>query len=59
MPTVTISSKLDAPNVYELFQGDTASSLLVSCLNGLGLTQGVWKPIYFLASVVAYDWYLS
>ncbi|KAI1097596.1 Alpha/beta hydrolase fold-1 [Jackrogersella minutella] len=44
MPTVTLPSKPDAPIAYELFQGDAASNLLVVCLNGLGLAQGVWKP---------------
>ena len=44
MPTVTLPSKPGAPVAYELFQGDAASSLLVVCLNGLGLAQGVWKP---------------
>ena len=44
MPTVALPSKPGAPVAYELFQGDAASSLLVVCLNGLGLAQGVWKP---------------
>ena len=44
MPTVTFPSKPDAPIAYELFPGDAASSLLVVCLNGLGLAQGVWNP---------------
>ncbi|KAI2626985.1 Alpha/beta hydrolase fold-1 [Hypomontagnella submonticulosa] len=44
MPTVTLPSKPDAPVAYELFQGDAASSLLVVCLNGLGLPQNIWKP---------------
>ncbi|KAI1206195.1 alpha/beta-hydrolase [Annulohypoxylon truncatum] len=44
MPTVALPSKPDAPIAYELFEGDAASALLVVCLNGLGLAQGVWKP---------------
>ncbi|KAI1416744.1 Alpha/beta hydrolase fold-1 [Hypoxylon sp. FL1857] len=44
MPTVTLPSKPDAPVAYELYQGDAESGLLVVCLNGLGLPQGVWKP---------------
>ncbi|KAI1643673.1 Alpha/beta hydrolase fold-1 [Daldinia loculata] len=44
MPTVTLPSKPDAPIAYELYQGDVTSSLLVVCLNGLGLSQAVWKP---------------
>ncbi|OAX78386.1 hypothetical protein ACJ72_07309, partial [Emergomyces africanus] len=44
MPTVTLPSKPDASVAYELFQGDAASTLLVVCLNGLGLPQSVWKP---------------
>ncbi|KAI1144449.1 alpha/beta-hydrolase [Hypoxylon sp. FL0543] len=44
MPMVALPSKPDAPVAYELFQGGAASSLLIVCLNGLGLAQGVWKP---------------
>lgn len=44
MPTITLPSKPDAPIAYELFEGDAASTLLVVCLNGLGLAQGVWRP---------------
>ncbi|KAI1352258.1 Alpha/beta hydrolase fold-1 [Xylaria sp. FL0043] len=44
MSTVTLPSKPDAPLVYELFQGDAESSLLLVCLNGLGLPQSCWKP---------------
>ncbi|KAI1192384.1 Alpha/beta hydrolase fold-1 [Nemania serpens] len=44
MPTVTLPSKPDAPVAYELYQGDEASSLLIVCLNGLGLPQICWKP---------------
>ncbi|KAI1125083.1 Alpha/beta hydrolase fold-1 [Nemania abortiva] len=44
MPTVNLPSKPDAPVAYELFPGDTSSTLLVVCLNGLGLPQGSWKP---------------
>ncbi|XDG03781.1 hypothetical protein ABKA04_003396 [Annulohypoxylon sp. FPYF3050] len=44
MPTIALPSKPDAPIAYELFEGDAASTLLIVCLNGLGLAQGVWKP---------------
>lgn len=44
MPTAIFRSKPDAPVAYELFQGDAASSLLVVCLNGLGLAQTSWRP---------------
>ncbi|KAI1451935.1 alpha/beta-hydrolase [Annulohypoxylon moriforme] len=44
MPTVALPSKPEVPIAYELFEGDAASALLVVCLNGLGLAQGVWKP---------------
>ncbi|KAI0974118.1 Alpha/beta hydrolase fold-1 [Xylaria arbuscula] len=44
MPTATLPSKPGAPVAYELFEGDATSNLLVVCLNGLGLPQGVWKP---------------
>ncbi|KAF5876297.1 putative prolyl aminopeptidase protein [Botrytis fragariae] len=44
MPTAILRSKPDAPVAYELFQGDAASSLLVVCLNGLGLAQTSWRP---------------
>ncbi|KAI2632838.1 Alpha/beta hydrolase fold-1 [Xylaria nigripes] len=44
MPTVTLPSKPDGTIAYELFQGDSTSSLLVVCLNGLGLPQSGWKP---------------
>lgn len=44
MPTVVLPSRPEAPLPYELFPGDAGSSLLVVCLNGLGLAQGCWKP---------------
>ncbi|KAI0867451.1 Alpha/beta hydrolase fold-1 [Hypoxylon argillaceum] len=44
MPTANLPSKPDAPVAYELFPGDASSTLLVVCLNGLGLPQVVWKP---------------
>lgn len=44
MPTVVLRSKPNAPVAYELFQGHAASSLLVVCLNGLGLAQIGWLP---------------
>lgn len=44
MPTTTLPSKPSAAVAYELFPGDAASNLLVVCLNGLGLAQGVWGP---------------
>ncbi|KAI0393863.1 Alpha/beta hydrolase fold-1 [Xylariaceae sp. FL0594] len=45
MPLATLSSKPEVPVAYELFPGDAESTLLVVCLNGLGLPQTVWKPM--------------
>ncbi|KAJ8131811.1 hypothetical protein O1611_g1816 [Lasiodiplodia mahajangana] len=44
MPFATLPSKPEAPVAYELYPGDAASSLLIVCLNGLGLPQTVWQP---------------
>ncbi|KAI0152724.1 Alpha/Beta hydrolase protein [Xylariaceae sp. FL1272] len=55
-------SKLEAPVAYELFEGDAESSLLVVCLNGLGLPQTVWKPsieLFYKSHVSPKPWILT
>ncbi|TGO16032.1 hypothetical protein BPAE_0525g00020 [Botrytis paeoniae] len=62
MPTAILRSKPDAPVAYELFQGDAASSLLVVCLNGLGLAQTSWRPTIELiqqSSISPKPWILT
>ncbi|KAI1383851.1 Alpha/beta hydrolase fold-1 [Hypoxylon trugodes] len=44
MPTVTLPSAPNAFMAYSLYPGDSMSSLLIVCLNGLGLPQTVWQP---------------
>ncbi|KAF7949956.1 hypothetical protein EAE96_007262 [Botrytis aclada] len=62
MPTAILPSKPSAPVAYELFEGDAASSLLVVCLNGLGLAQIGWKPTIELihqSSIFPKPWILT
>ncbi|KAI3333205.1 alpha/beta-hydrolase [Ustulina deusta] len=62
MPFVTLPSKPDAPVAYELFPGDATSTLLIVCLNGLGLPQTVWKPaieLFQQSSISPKPWILT
>jgi hypothetical protein len=62
MPTIALPSKPDAPLAYDLYEGDTASTLLIVCLNGLGLPQAAWKPTIKLiqeSSVYPEPWVLT
>ena len=62
MPTTTLPSKPGAEIAYELLSGDTASSLLVVCLNGLGLAQSVWEPaikIFQQSNISPKPWILT
>jgi pimeloyl-ACP methyl ester carboxylesterase len=62
MPTIALPSKPDAPLAYDLYEGDIASTLLIVCLNGLGLPQSAWKPTIKLiqeSSVYPEPWVLT